>query len=207
MGLIWLLRHAETTHTASGCYCGLCAAHLTPRGEAQAAALARTMAAHPLAAVYASALERAQATAAPLAAALGLTPVVVPALNELNYGAWEGLTRAEVAARDGAHFARWQADPAAVAPPGGETLRALAERVRPAFDAIAADHAGEEVAIIGHKCVNRVLLCLLLDLPPAHYLRIAQDPGAINRIIVEPHRTVIAAINDRCYWEGLGVRG
>ncbi len=200
MGLIWLLRHGETTHsTGAGRYCGVCAASLTPCGAAQAAALARTLAPHPLAALYVSSLARSAATAAPLAQALGLTPRIEPALDELNYGAWEGLTRAEAAARDPEHFARWQADPASTAPPGGETLRALADRVRPAFDAIAARHVGAEVAIVGHKCVNRVLLCLLLDLPPARYLRFDQCPGAINRIIVEPQRTVIASINDCCH--------
>jgi probable phosphoglycerate mutase len=138
-------------------------------------------------------------TAAPLALRHGLASNVCPALREAHYGAWEGLTAAEAARRDPEIYARWLSDPEEAAPPAGEALAAVAARLEPAFRALAARHATEEIAVVAHNDINSVLLCCLLGLPLRRYRVFQQEPGAINRLLTEPTRTVIAGINDCCH--------
>ncbi len=200
MGTIWLIRHGETAFgDGEPRYCGRSDVPLTPRGLAQAEAIAAALAARPLTAIYVTGLLRTAQTAAPLARRIGVTPTVCAALREIDYGGWEGCSYAEIDAQWPAHYAEWKAAPDRVAPPDGETFAQLAARIEPAFHALAQRHAGDEIAIIAHKSVNRTLLCCLLGLPVSQYLRICQEPGAINRILLEPHRIVVAGVNDRCH--------
>ncbi len=200
MGIVWLVRHGETAFgEGEPRYCGSSDVPLTSRGVAQAEAIAKALATRSLAALYITDLCRTAQTAAPLARCTGLAPVICVALREVDYGEWEGRTYAEVADQWPELYPRWKAAPDAVAPPGGETFAQLAARILPAFTALAQRHAGEEIAIIAHKSVNRTLLCCLLELPVSRYTRIHQEPGAINRILVEPHRTVVTGVNDLCH--------
>ena len=66
--------------------------HLSQTGLHEAARLARRLSRERIDAVYASPLERAQATAAPIADALSLAVQVEPALNEIDFGDWSGST-------------------------------------------------------------------------------------------------------------------
>jgi probable phosphoglycerate mutase len=63
---------------------------LAPEGEAQAGAAAERLAAERPAALFVTGLRRTHQTAAPLAARLGAEPAVVPELNEVRLGDWEG---------------------------------------------------------------------------------------------------------------------
>ena len=200
MGTLWFIRHGETLYgSGEPRFCGSSDMPLTPRGDAQATAIARRLAERPLTALYITPLQRTAQTAHPLAEMTGLTPVVCPDLRELDWGAWEGLTRAEAVARDPEFYARYQQEPLARTPPGGEPLSAFAERIETALTALAAQHANEEIAVFTHKCVIRVLLCRLLDLPIARYPAIKQGEGAVNRIICEPQRIIVAGVNDLCH--------
>jgi probable phosphoglycerate mutase len=63
---------------------------LSPVGEQQAQAVAARLAQDPPAALFITLLQRTAQTAAPLAAATGLRPTVIPELSEVNLGDWEG---------------------------------------------------------------------------------------------------------------------
>ena len=93
MRLIFV-RHGESESNAAGIYQGWFDSPLNPRGEAQAAATARAIAARtdirPIA-VYASPLLRAWRTGSLIAEAVGLTPIAHPGLREINVGAATGL--------------------------------------------------------------------------------------------------------------------
>lgn len=68
-----------------------------------------------------------------------------------------------------------------------------------AFLQLAAGHDQQHIALCAPTATTRTLLARLLGLPPAQAARICQQAGAINRINVEPHRTVVASINDVCH--------
>lgn len=128
----WLwIRHGETDMNRQKRYVGHSDVPLNEQGLCAAQDLAKRWASAKAGAVriYSSDLFRCVQTARPLAQAWGVPIVTVPALRELSFGDWELFTYEQLMARDGARAARWYDDPLACAPPNGESLRQLGERV------------------------------------------------------------------------------
>jgi 2,3-bisphosphoglycerate-dependent phosphoglycerate mutase len=111
---------------------------------------AASFAAKPITMVYTSDLIRAQQTAAPLAKALGLTPVIDPNVRERNYGLFEGMSPEEIAARFPDEYAHWQTRDPEFRPGPGESQRMFHDRVVTALRAIASKHPGERVVVVAH---------------------------------------------------------
>src|SRR5207302_8859209 len=113
-----LVRHCQTAWNVEGRFLGCTDLPLTEAGQAQAALLVNAFARIPLVAVYASDLQRAVTTAAPIAAAHNLPVRTDPRLREMHQGELEGFTGKEIRPRFADFFAAWEADPADVAVPG-----------------------------------------------------------------------------------------
>jgi broad specificity phosphatase PhoE len=142
---IALLRHGPTDWNAQGRIQGTLDLPLSEAGQAHVSRLLPP-AGFADATAYTSPLIRAHDTAT----LLGLHPIVDPRLAEHGWGEWEGLTREEILARDGADaFVRAGAG-LAFTPPGGERTSDLVARVRSFLfsvaksqrDAIAVTHRG-----------------------------------------------------------------
>ena len=179
-----LLRHGETRLSVEKRFSGPSAEPLSARGEAQAAAAAARLVARttcPLEAIVCSPVARALATAAPVAAALGLDVVVEPGLRETDFGDWDGYTFAEVAAKWPAEMAAWMDDVDA-APPHGESLAATARRVRQARDRILAAHPARTVLVVSHVTPIKTLVRMALDAPVSSVHRMHLDLAAISEI-------------------------
>ena len=134
------------------------------RRQARAAAFAIATSWKPDA-VYASPLGRCRDTAAAIAAPFRLAVQPIEALVDIDYGAWQGLTRDEAAARWPAEIERWFRAPHLAAIPGGETLAALLSRATAALRDVMRHHPDGTVVVVGHDSVNRVLLLFALELP------------------------------------------
>jgi broad specificity phosphatase PhoE len=143
----------------------------------QAAELARTLAPVELRAVYTSPLERATVTAAAVAAAHALTPVVVPELREIELGEVEGLQFEQYPPELQAALL---GEPAAVRFPGGESYEDVRRRVVRVLGEIVARHSGEAVAAISHAGAIRAALATWLEVPPAASFRLDQHFAAVN---------------------------
>ena len=104
-------------------------------------------------------------------------------LREINYGHWEGELWTELPAKDPQGFAAREADKWGWQPRGGESYRALSERVARWLDEVQRD-----VVVAAHGGVMRVLRGLALSLQPAEIflLDVPQDrimvldPGGIR---------------------------
>lgn len=176
-----LIRHAEAE--GSGRYLGRRSdPPLSARGRAQAEALARWLAGERLAAIYSSPLRRALETARTVAAPHRLPVETVADLAEMDFGLWDGLSYQEIEAREPERLAHWLADPVAVAPPEGESLAEMGQRVINAFEAIVTRHPGETMTIVTHGGPARVILCQGLGLPLAAHWRLHQDLAAVSRL-------------------------
>ena len=194
---VWLARHGETEWAAQDIYNGRRDIPINARGRAQARQLARRLRGEPLAAVYASSLQRCVETARIVAKPHGLTPQADPAFVEVDYGAWDGMPRAEIAAQYPDLYAAWIADPASVLPPGGETGYHVLGRAVPALQQVVDQHRGQAVLIVAHKATNRLLLCHILGIPPRLYrARIGQLPCALNRIEWHEGEPMVTLLND-----------
>jgi broad specificity phosphatase PhoE len=199
MGSTWvyLARHGEVLHAAEGRFFGHTDIALSPAGATQATALGACLAAEPIDAVYASDLVRARDSAAPLAAARRTSIVAVGSLREMAMGRWEGLTFAEIQAREPELCDRWLADPFAMPFPGGEGVAELHARAVPTLRQLVDRHAGGRIAVVAHGGTNRVILAEALGLPLGNIFRLAQDYGAFNLIEYRPRGPVVHVVNQR----------
>jgi 2,3-bisphosphoglycerate-dependent phosphoglycerate mutase len=124
-----LVRHGSAPHAAGGPVIdGSSDPDLSELGRRQADAVARRLGGQRLDGLFVTTLRRTHQTVAPLAAALAMTPVVVPELREVGLGDWEGRLQERVAANDELiaklfRAGRWDVIP------GAESMDAFAERV------------------------------------------------------------------------------
>ena len=161
-----LARHGETDWNAAGRWQGHTDVPLNATGRAQALALAARLRAEGVRAIATSDLCRARGTAEIVGEALGLEVHLVDgAQRERAYGAWEGLTRCECAARFPEEWARHVSDPRSP-PPGGESADALLARVVPAVHR-AAERLASPTLLVTHGGVMRAFLAAALAAPGA----------------------------------------
>ncbi|MFJ9115637.1 histidine phosphatase family protein [Streptomyces sp. NPDC102394] len=167
-----LARHGQTVWHAENRYAGISDVPLTETGYAQAEALGRWAAAHPVDAVWTSPLSRAVVTAEPACRALGLNPSREADLRECDFGVMEGRTLAQFAQTNPDAAAAFRADPVAHPFPGAEDPAAAAGRGAAALRRIAAAHDGERVLVVAHNTLLRLVLCRLLSIPLGEYRRV-----------------------------------
>ena len=183
-----LTRHGQTTWHAENRYAGVTDVDLTDTGRAQSEQLARWARTHRPDALYVSPIRRARETAAPAAAATGLTPQVLTDLREVDFGTAEGLTLAEFSDRHPLAAERFSLDPVSGIFPGAESPADAAARGRVALCGIAARHPGQTVLVVGHNTLTRLVLCSLLGIPLADYRRAMPriDNATLTRIRLSP---------------------
>ena len=168
-------------HLGQGIDVGLSAA-----GRAQAAALAARIGAEHFDRIIASPLLRARETARAVA---GDRAVELDArLAEMDYGRWEGLTYEQIEGVDAAYRVSWEADPAALRCPDGESGADVARRARAFLEDLLAWAApateGQQIVLtVAHSSFNRVLLCVAMGVPVRDYRRrFAQGQGNLTVI-------------------------
>jgi len=174
-----LARHGEAEGSREYRFNGSSDVPLTQHGVAQARLLADAL--YPLApvAVYSSPLARARATAEAIASRANLAVEIQPNLREQSYGSWERLTADEARQRDPKRFAAWSAGQR-IAPPAGETLSAVRQRVVACVCELAERHAGETVVLVAHVGPIKALLCAALGLPLSGARRFWIDPASYS---------------------------
>ena len=195
--MIYLLRHGEVAAAETRRFIGHLDVPLSARGEAECAAQARRLAPVKLDAVFTSDLSRARRSGEIIGAPHGLAPVPVPALREMAMGRWDGLTAAEIRAREPEAFVDWMARVGEFPFPEGESVPDLVRRAWPAFEAIVAAHAGASIAIVAHGGTNRALLCRALGLPLGRLLAFGQDYGALSVLERAGEGWALRRLNER----------
>jgi alpha-ribazole phosphatase len=194
--VIYLLRHGEVEGAETRRFIGHLDVPLSRLGERQCRAQAARLRRAKLAAVFSSDLGRARHSAQIIAAPHGLTPTEVPALREMAMGRWDGLTAAEIRAREPQAFAEWMARVGEFPFPDGESVPDLAARAVPAFETIAAAHAGQAIAIVAHGGTNRALLCHVFGLSLGRLLTFGQDYGGLTLLEAGPRGWVLRRLNE-----------
>ena len=180
------VRHGETAWNVDTRIQGHLDIPLNDRGLWQAQQLARALADEPVAAIYTSDLQRAQATAQAVANATGAPLVPEPDLRERSFGALQGRTFAEIETELPEQALRWRKRDPHFAPEGGESLTALRERIAATVHRLAARHPGELVVLVAHGGVLDVLYRLAtgqeIQAPRTWQL----SNAAINRLLWTP---------------------
>src|SRR6201992_3219574 len=175
-----LLRHGQTELSVQRRYSGRGNPGLTELGRQQADAAARYLGQRGgISAVGASPLQRCYDTATAAAKALGLGLTVDDDLIETDFGAWEGLTFAEAAARDPQLHRRWLRDTSAT-PPGGESFDEVLARVCKGRGRVVDGYQGATVLLVSHVTPIKTLLRLALDAGPGILYRLHLDLASLS---------------------------
>lgn len=200
-----IVRHGQTDWNIDGRFQGQTDIPLNATGHKQAHALARRLAAKPLEAIYASDLKRASLTASIIHQALsadGRSPLILePRLREMCFGEWEGLTYREIQARQPRQLSRWESDLEQVAPPAGETLLEMAERVQAAFQSILAAHPGKSVLLVAHGGPLQMLIAQALGMPPGRFWQIHLSNASLSELNLYPEGAILNYLNSTSHLE------
>lgn len=208
MAELWLIRHGQSRGNRDRRYQGQNDFPLTTHGEEQARVMAQKVAANhrvsPFSALYVSDLGRAQQTANPVAERIGLRPLLLPELREIDVGDWSGLTYDEIRKL---YPDEWNASYPVLDPDlergGGESYRRALERVGGALEELASHHRSERILVVFHGGVMRAFLANLLGMDLAYMRRIRIDNGSISRVLLaergNPLAGVVLTLNDRSH--------
>lgn len=192
--MLIVVRHGRTEANASGLLLGSrLDPGLDPLGRRQAEALAGAVAGARR--VVTSPLRRARETAA----ALGLPVTVDERWTELDYGAFDGRPVAEVPPET---WARWRGD-LDFSPPGGESLRQLAARVRPACEELLAEAADHDVVVVTHVSPIKAAVAWTLGVDDGIAWRMYSAPASVTRIGVSRAGPSLHGYNDVTHLAGL----
>jgi broad specificity phosphatase PhoE len=160
-----LVRHGQTDWNLEGRYMGQSDIPLNATGRSQAYDLAEKLKGDRFFGIYTSDLQRAQETANTIAAALNLPVTTDARLREINQGDWEGKFLDIIRNQYAELWKQRTTDPASIRPPGGETVREVAERVYAAVDDIAHIHPTGCVLIVSHGLALATVLCKVRSIP------------------------------------------
>ncbi len=182
---LFLVRHGDTAdEETKKIYKGTLDIPLSDKGRSRIEKAGAFLSRFALGHVYTSTLSRCIESGSIIAKPHQLSIKTLEGLNEIHFGLWQGLSFDEIARMYPEDFPQWLSDPEIHSPPGGETLRDAKKRINTAINGIIAGHRGENVAVVAHGGVLRILLCSVLDLKLSLLFRLGQDYGGISIIEV-----------------------
>lgn len=192
--LVLLVRHGQTPTTGQvlpGRARGL---HLADVGRQQAERAAARIAELPrVDAVYASPLERARQTAAPIAAARGLKVRVDRGLLECDFGEWTGQELKQLMKRP--EWSTVQRAPSTFRFPGGESFTEMQTRMISTLDRLRAAHPGGVVVCVSHADPIKAAVAHALGTHLDLFQRIVISTCSISAIAYAPTGPVVLAVN------------
>ncbi|MGW0776292.1 bifunctional RNase H/acid phosphatase [Streptomyces sp. NPDC002835] len=184
-----LLRHGETVLTPEKRFSGSGGSDpvLSAVGRRQAEAVAAALAERgTIQEIVSSPLRRCRETADAVAARLGLGVTLEEGLRETDFGAWEGLTYAEVRERYPDDLDAWLASPKATPTGGGESFATVARRVAATRDKLLARSQarsqGRTVLVVTHVTPVKTLVRLALSAPPESLFRMELSAASLSAV-------------------------
>jgi broad specificity phosphatase PhoE len=157
-----LVRHGTTTMNVENRYRGRRDIPLDAQGYQDAVDAARVLSDVGLAAVYTGPLRRTIATAQIIADEARIPDLrILHGLNNVDYGAWEGMTSEEAAMFDPVAFDLYKQAPDRAVCPHGERLRDAEKRMIEALRLIGSRHGGETVVAVTHAVMIRLAVVSL----------------------------------------------
>jgi len=190
-------RHGETLYNQENVFRGTLEVPLNRRGEKQAALLSRALKDEQGAAIYASPQLRALNTAQIVARPHNLTPVAEPRLADLDFGEWQGKPIKEVEAQYPELYRQWQENPYQLQIPQGGNVRRVEENLKSLLVQLEAEFPEQTVILVTHRLVVKVLLVMVLQLPPQGYWQLKPEVASITRLEKHPKYFVLTSFNEQ----------
>lgn len=195
---LFLVRHGQSEDAVEGApfvrFEGHADPPLSPLGRDQAERLCGRLAGEHVDAVYVTPLRRTAETAAPLAARIGVEPVVDHDLREIYLGEWEGwvfeqkFVDRDPVALQMVREQRWDLAP------GSEPVGDFARRVRTGIERIATRHPDQRVVVVAHGGTIGEVLAQAAGGEPWSF--VGADNASLSHVVVTADRWVIRRFND-----------
>ncbi|HEX5614075.1 MAG TPA: histidine phosphatase family protein [Acidimicrobiia bacterium] len=191
--MLAFVRHGQTGANRSGLLQGRSDLPLTDLGREQGERVAAALVGERPVRVFTSPLRRAFDTAVAIGAAADVEVTVDDRLIELDYGEWEQRPLLDV---DSADWARWRGDPS-FAPPGGESLRAVSERVASfCRDQLDGDAADGLVVAVSHVSPIKAAVIWALAVEETAAFRMFLELASITRVAARPGGVALVSFNE-----------
>ena len=198
MTSIYLVRHARSEGNEAGRFQGRTDTPLAPVGLEQAEHLGERFKALPLAAIYASPLQRTRQTAAAIAAYHDLEVQIEPDIIEINMGDFENRAFEEVKSMYPKEFEAFDTKPHLFAgPKDGESILDVYTRMVRGIGNIARRHPNQSVVVVSQGCAIRSYLCFVRAYPLEQMgeTEWGQNTG-VNHIIYYRDKVSLHRVND-----------
>jgi probable phosphomutase (TIGR03848 family) len=198
---IVLVRHAVTAETGSKLSGRASGIDLSEVGRGQAEQAGERLAPVPIAAVYASPIERTTQTAELIAKHHGLPVLPLPAVIEADYGDWTGEKLSDLMKLD--LWKTVQAAPSRVRFPEGEAMVAMQARMVAAIETLATDHPGETIVVVSHADPIKAAVAHFTGVPLDLFQRIAVAPASVTVLELGRFGATLLKSNDTGNMEDL----
>lgn len=193
---VLMIRHGESQGNAEGFFAGQTDIPLTPLGHRQAACTAEYLKDRAIDRIYSSDLIRAMQTAEPTARMHGLPVIPEPGLREIFAGKWEHVPYRELPERFPESRAVWQAHIGLAQPDGGESVAAVAERIRATVERLVRANPGRCIALFSHALPIRSMGCFWQGIPISEMERL---PWSTNAAVTEAEYLPDGSVRLICY--------
>lgn len=198
MEKLFLVRHGETVWNSERRYIGRTDLSLSAKGKEQALSLARRFSSEKIEAIYTSPLKRAVETAKIIGEKVGLEPVILSELIEVDFGEWEGLTYEEIKQKFGGLIDRWLFSPSKVEIPSGEEWESVTKRVKHFLKQMAQRPEKTALAIT-HGGVIKTIIGLILDHQRVPFASFLISNSSVSAIGFADGRPYLLYLNDTCH--------
>ncbi|MEE9419410.1 MAG: histidine phosphatase family protein [Desulfatiglandaceae bacterium] len=193
---VYLIRHGQINGYENFPFYGHTEVDLTEIGILQMQQVAERLRFAEIGAIYSSDLERSASGARMIARYHDVPLRFLSELKEIYFGDWEGRTMAEIRSDFPKELAKRQADLVNYQPPGdGESIGRFSKRIMKIYERILSEQKDNDIVIVAHGAVNRVILCEALGLDIVHMFNIQQDYGCLNIIDYFTDSRVVRLVN------------
>jgi broad specificity phosphatase PhoE len=201
---LFLIRHGETEWNVKGVFRGRVDVPLSDVGVKQAEALGNYLSEVDFEAIYSSPLKRSLDTAMAIARFQKRRVDVIAdeRLIDISYGDWEGKLEDEVKKAYPDLYSGWLRNPHKVKFPRGESLSDVRLRLQNFINHLTSTHRGN-VAVVSHRVICKVLICMLLGLDDSKFWNVRIDCGGITIFDYDNGAFTLVKHNDTSYFSGM----
>lgn len=181
---LYLVRHGHTKATELGLLYSDPKIEISEKGVSQAQAAAKYIATVKPEILLCGAAVRVAQSSQPVEKETGLKAQTVKGFEEWQVGDWEGRTYLDIKKNDPDQYHNWCVDPIRNAPPNGESIVQLSERIKESLiDLIANnEYEGKTIAMVTHSGIIRSIIVHALDMPIRNFWRLSIPTGSITKI-------------------------
>ena len=197
---IILVRHGETMANKAQLVLGTSDVPLTELGRDQAKAAAQKISLmEPSPTIlFSSPYQRAKETAGYISNVIGLNPIFIDGLKEMNSGEMEGIKASEMDDKYPEYMKNWRRDHSTARPPGGETLEEVHSRAWKSILNIFNEYDESLVVVVAHLFPIQGILCNVLGIKSNNFEKLVIDLGSLSYIEIQSNSYRLLRMNDIC---------